>query len=235
MITGFNPTDMYAADHIRRVLNTFPGVFSGIGEFTIHKEFVSSKISAKSPAWRTGPRSPPRFRWRSRPGRLNPQRYRYSFSDVLMKEGTEPAYLAPMKAVFKAPPEHNLHLGSHGPRPRGPPNKNHARDIEAILRDPDFRHVNFDISWDETAKYIVATPEATKTMADLMQRYPDRFLFGTDSAAPPDESKYTKVFYQYDPLWKSLDADTSRKVRLQNFERIFDEARREVRGWRALT
>src|SRR5262245_55273972 len=43
MITGFNPTDMYAADHVRRVLTTFPGVFSGIGEFTIHKEFVSAK------------------------------------------------------------------------------------------------------------------------------------------------------------------------------------------------
>jgi hypothetical protein len=45
MITGFNPTDMYAADHIRRVLQTFPGVFTGIGEFTIHKEFVSAKIA----------------------------------------------------------------------------------------------------------------------------------------------------------------------------------------------
>ena len=48
MITGFNPTDMYAADHIRRVLKIFPGVFSGIGEFTIHKEFVSSKIVGRS-------------------------------------------------------------------------------------------------------------------------------------------------------------------------------------------
>ena len=27
MITGFNPTDMYAADHIRRVLTAFPGCF----------------------------------------------------------------------------------------------------------------------------------------------------------------------------------------------------------------
>jgi hypothetical protein len=55
MITGFNPADMYAADHIRRVLETFPGVFTGIGEFTIHKEFVSSKVagpvaSLKDPA-----------------------------------------------------------------------------------------------------------------------------------------------------------------------------------------
>src|ERR1700754_1442109 len=48
MITGFNPADMYAADHIRRVLLTFPGVFTGIGEFTIHKEFVSSKISGET-------------------------------------------------------------------------------------------------------------------------------------------------------------------------------------------
>lgn len=35
-------------DHIRRVLLTFPGVFSGIGEFTIHKEFVSSKIAGET-------------------------------------------------------------------------------------------------------------------------------------------------------------------------------------------
>ncbi len=27
MITGFNPTDLYAADHIRRVLQTFPTYF----------------------------------------------------------------------------------------------------------------------------------------------------------------------------------------------------------------
>jgi len=30
MITGFDPADMYAAAHIRRVLRTFPGVFTGI-------------------------------------------------------------------------------------------------------------------------------------------------------------------------------------------------------------
>src|SRR5258708_26387396 len=45
MITGFNPTDMYAADHIRRVLLMYPGVFTGIGEFSVHKEFVSAKVA----------------------------------------------------------------------------------------------------------------------------------------------------------------------------------------------
>ena len=67
MITGFNPTDMYAADHIRRVLKTFPGVFSGIGEFSIHKEFVSAKIAGRDgqPA-EPGPRPDPRLLRRGR-------------------------------------------------------------------------------------------------------------------------------------------------------------------------
>ena len=47
MITGFNPADMYGVKHIERVLRTFPGVFTGIGEFSIHKEFVSAKVSGE--------------------------------------------------------------------------------------------------------------------------------------------------------------------------------------------
>src|SRR5262245_6193975 len=48
MITGFNPADMYGVDHIRRVLETFPDVFEGIGEFSIHTEFVSSKVAGNT-------------------------------------------------------------------------------------------------------------------------------------------------------------------------------------------
>src|SRR4029453_14691576 len=47
MITGFNPAAMSAPGHIKRVLKPFPGVFTGIGEFTIHKEFVSSKVAGE--------------------------------------------------------------------------------------------------------------------------------------------------------------------------------------------
>ena len=47
MITGFNPADMYGVDHIRRVIETYPGVFVGIGEFSIHKEFVSAKVAGE--------------------------------------------------------------------------------------------------------------------------------------------------------------------------------------------
>jgi len=48
------------------------------------------------------------------------------------------------------------------------PIKNHAEHIEEILADPGMRHVHFDLSWDEVAKYIVATPEATNITAELI-------------------------------------------------------------------
>jgi hypothetical protein len=90
-----------------------------------------------------------------------------------------------------------------------------------------------DISWDEVAKYVVSSPEATKIVADAINRHPDRFLFGTDEVAPSDQAKYTKIYDIYAPLWKALSPEASRMVRLGNYERLFDEARRRVRSWEA--
>jgi len=111
------------------------------------------------------------------------------------------------------------------------PIKSHVAALEEILKDPELSHVNFDISWDEVAKYVVASPEATKIAAGLIDHYPDRFLFGTDEVAPQNQDKYLKIYYRYDPLWRALDKQTSEKVRMGNYQRIFDVARARVRAW----
>ncbi|HEY5883516.1 MAG TPA: hypothetical protein VIT88_02465, partial [Pyrinomonadaceae bacterium] len=108
-----------------------------------------------------------------------------------------------------------------------------AAIVEDIIKDPELKNVHFDISWDEVAKYIVATPESTKNAAAMVNRYPDRFLFGTDEVAPPNQEKYLKVYYQYEPFWKLLTREASEKVRTGNYVRLFDEARRKVRSWEA--
>jgi len=228
MITGFNPADMYAADHIRRVLLTFPGVFTGVGEFTIHKEFVSAKVAGETASL------------------LNPAIDRildfaaevglivliHNDMDVpFARAGSEPAYLAQMKAVLKRHPKTKIIWAHTGLGRVVRPVTHHAATLDAILKDPEFSHVYFDISWDEVAKYLVATPGAVKISADLINRYPDRFLFGTDEVAPTDQQKYLRVYYQYDPLWKLLDEETNHKVRKANYERLFDDARHRVREW----
>ena len=48
-------------------------------------------------------------------------------------------------------------------------------------------------------------PKRQRSPQTLINRYPDRFLFGTDEVAPADAAKYLKVFYQYEPLWSALD------------------------------
>jgi hypothetical protein len=230
MITGFNPADMYAADHIRRVLKTFPGVFSGIGEFTIHKEFVSAKIAGETATLR----NPALDKLLDFAAEVGLVVLIHNDMDVpFAKPGTEPAYLSQMKSVLARHPTATIIWAHTGMGRVVRPIQGHAAAIEAILKDPQFRHVYFDISWDEVAKYLTATPESIRISADLINRYPDRFLFGTDEVAPSSQEEYLRVYYQYDPLWKSLDNDTREKVRKVNYERIFDAARQRVRNWEA--
>ena len=228
MITGFNPTDMYAADHIRRVLRTFPGVFSGIGEFTIHKEFVSSKIAGDVASLQ----DPALDRILDFAAEVGLVVLIHNDMDVpFAKEGSQPAYLDQMKALLRRHPKTTIIWAHTGMGRVVRPIRNHAANLADILKDPEFSHVNFDISWDEVAKYIVSSPEAVRITADLINQYPDRFLFGTDEVAPSDQGSYLKVYYQYSPLWTKLDKQTSEKVRLGNYERIFDSARKKVRAW----
>jgi hypothetical protein len=228
MITGFNPADMYGVDHIRRVLLTFPGVFSGIGEFSIHKEFVSAKVAGETASLQN-PALDLILDFAAEAGLVV---LIHNDMDVpFAKPGAEPVYLAQMKSVLKRHPATTIIWAHTGMGRIVRPVTHHAEVIESILKDPGFSHVYFDISWDEVAKYLLATPESIKISADLLNRYPDRFLFGTDEVAPDSQEKYLRVYEQYRPLWSMLNKDASEKVRKGNYERIFDGARQRVRVW----
>jgi len=242
MITGFNPADMYGVDHIKRVLRTFPGVFTGIGEFSIHKEFVSSKVAGDT-ASLTDPALDRIFAFCAESGLVA-----ILHNDIDMpfaKQGVEPVYLTQTKDVLRRHPGATIiwaHVGlgrvvhpvqseasaGSAERPGG-----HLEVVRGMLEDPTLKHLYFDISWDEVAKYAVASPEATQRTAAIINQYPDRFLFGTDEVAPSDQQKYLKVYYMYDPVWKLLTPEAREMVRKGNYERLFDGARKKVRAWEA--
>jgi predicted TIM-barrel fold metal-dependent hydrolase len=230
MITGFNPTDMYAADHIKRALKTFPGVFTGIGEFSIHKEFVSAKVSGDVASLEDKALD------RVLDFAAESGLVAILHCDVdapFPKAGAAPAYASQIKALFKRHPNATIIWAHIGVGRIVRPVKDQAAIVEEIIGDPALKNVYFDISWDEVAKYIVATPESTKNAADAVNRHPDRFLFGTDEVAPTSQEKYLKVYYQYEPFWKLLTPEASEKVRKGNYLRLFDEGRRKVRAWEA--
>src|SRR5262245_36909783 len=131
MITGFNLADMYAADHIKRVLLTLPGVFMGIGEFSNHND-------ADMPFPR-------------------PDQEPYmlvQFKDLLLKH--------PNTTVIWA------HAGL-GRIVR--PVKDHLGILDRALANPGLKNLHIDISWDETAKYVTASPETVGATAALIEKY----------------------------------------------------------------
>lgn len=228
MITGFNPTDMYAADHVRRVLQAFPGVFSGIGEFSIHKEFVSAKISGEVASLQDQALN----RLLDFAAEVGLVVLIHNDIDTpFAKEGSRPAYLDQIKALFKRHPKTTIIWAHIGVGRVIRPAHEQGAIIEQIIKDPELRHVHFDISWGEVAKFVVATPASTRNTADMINRYPDRFLFGTDEVAPANQENYLRVYNQYSPLWSLLSKEASEKLRKENYKRIFDRARIRVRAW----
>src|SRR5262245_9350390 len=196
MITGFNPTDMYAADHIRRVLLTFPGVFTGIGEFTIHKEFVSAKV-AGDVASLTDPALDRILDFAAEVGLVV-----LLHNDVdrpFAKDGAPPVFLGQLRQLFHRHPKTTIIWAHTGLGRVIQPVENHVGMLESILTDPACRNVCFDISWDEVAKYAVSSPEAVEKTAAMLNKYPDRFLFGTDTVAPASDKAYYAVFDMWKP------------------------------------
>ena len=240
MITGFNPADMYAVDHIRRVLQLFPGVFSGIGEFSIHKEFVSSKVAGETASLT----NPALDRILDLAAEVGLAVILHSDIDMpFAKAGQEPVYLAQMKELLRRHPKTTIIWAHIGLGRVVQPTQGQATSdgaerspaymelVEAMLTDPTLKHVYFDISWDEVAKYAIATPESVKRTASILNRYPDRFLFGTDNVAPADQAAQLRVFNLWQPVWALLTPEASLKVRRTNYEHVFDAARLRVRDW----
>ena len=228
MISGFNPTDMYGVDHIRRVLATFPGIFCGIGEFSIHKEFVSSKIAGEI-ASLTNPALDRILDFAGEVGLI--ALIHTDIEKPFPKPDQEPYVAMQTKDLFLRNPKTKIIWAHVGLGRVVSPVKDQAAVIERALNNPDLNHVYFDLSWDEVAKYAVESQESVERVAGVINRFPDRFLFGTDCVAPKSLKAMTDVFHKYDPLWKLLTPEASHKVRLGNHERLFDQARKDVRAW----
>jgi predicted TIM-barrel fold metal-dependent hydrolase len=232
MITGFNPADMYAADHIRRVLEDFPGVFSGIGEFSIHKEFVSGKIASGTPSLL----NPALDRVLDFAAQVGLVVLIHNDLDVPFAKSNEPpAHLRDIEALFKRHPKTTIIWAHLGLGRVVSPVEQQGALVSRLLDDPQLANLHFDISWNEVAKYLYReddrVPGTIARVADVINRHPDRFLFGTDEVAPTSAKQYYSLYEQYAPLWSALTPDAREKTLKGNYLRLFDAARIRVRSW----
>jgi predicted TIM-barrel fold metal-dependent hydrolase len=143
----------------------------------------------------------------------------------------KPNYLTGMQDLIRRHPKTTIIWAHVGVGRIVAPLKDMLTPFEQMLSDPAYNNLYIDISWDEVAKYIVASETSLSNSAYLINKFPDRFLFGTDNVAPVSQEKHLEVFHIYDPLWNLLTPDAREKILKTNYERIFDKARKDVRAW----
>ena len=198
MITGFNPADMYG-----RI--TFAGCCNVSRRVHRYRRIQHSQgVRLRQDSRRNRQSDQPRPRSHSR-FRGDVGLVAIIHNDIDMpfaKTDAEPVYLAQMKALLKRHPRTSIiwaHTGLgrivdpvqvSADAAQRPPTQ--FEIVETMLKDPALNHVNFDISWDEVGRYAVATPQSIARVVATLNRYPDRFLFGTDTVAPRVPSPITR-------------------------------------------
>jgi hypothetical protein len=244
LMSAFNLKDARAGEYIRKMVRLYPGVWSGFGEIHFKKQEFSEKIAGGPPSLYSASidsvfdvigemgatavvhcdhDSPSNLTLRNDPaGRV-----------FFALRPDKPQYLDAFKAFLKRHPNVTMvwaHFMGNG---RGvQPYPDHWKYLDEMLADPAFRHVNIDISWGPViAPYFVDTPEHLKMTADLIRKYPDRFLYGSDKGATADWLLVKASYEVWAPLWRELGPMLTRQVARDNYIRIFTQSRSNMRAW----
>lgn len=204
MITAFNPMDLYAVNHIKRVLLTSPGVFDGIGEFTVHKEVVSDKLADEPVAATAGGQTPPDATGGERVTLYNPSVVNIlnftaesglvvvlhndiydadvRYDGTVLELSPNETHVAGLKALCNASPDANVIWAHTGLGRFVSPSPNHLELVADVLQScPNW---SVDISWDLVQAYILSPLPSQPTFASWVQflhQFQDRVLFGSDN------------------------------------------------------
>ncbi|HJW08601.1 MAG TPA: amidohydrolase family protein [Holophagaceae bacterium] len=205
MIVGFNPMDQFGVQHIKRMLLLFPGVFEGIGEFSVHKEILSDKIdddiagasaaSAQLPADVDGidrntlynPALKTILDFAGDSGLavlLHNDVYRatVTYQGKVLGMAPETPYTEAMEHLLKGSPKATVIWAHAGLGRFVKPSPGHLKLVSGLL--DACPNLCVDLSWDLVQRYIVHPGPGMPSFAEwaaFVTKYQDRILWGSDS------------------------------------------------------
>lgn len=245
LMSAFNLKDARAGAYIKKMVRLYPGVWSGFGEIVFKKQEVSEKIAGGPPSLYS-PSIDAIFDVigemgavavvhcdHDTPYNLALQNDAAANAMIFHGKKPEPQYLEAFKGFLKRHanvPMVWAHFMGNGREVQ--PYPEHWKYLEEMLSDPAFKHVYIDLSWGPViAPHIIDTPEHLKMTADLVRKYPDRFLYGSDQGATSDWELVKKNYEVWNPLWQEIGPELTRQVAQENYLRLFDQSRRNMRAW----
>jgi hypothetical protein len=244
MVTGLVLGDLRCSEDLIRKISNFRGVFTGVGEITVHKEWVELKVPVVHQA-NLDTQSEGLKHLMQTCGVIKMPVVLHCDVDVIpfdRRKGEPPRYFEPIKQFLADPLCQNTiiiwaHAGGLGKY--SSISEGHLERVLEILNSPAHKHVYFDLSWDTVAKQLQRTnqedaahaPDKVAELVKLLKDHPDRFLFGSDSLSPNTNAAWAATADLYNEVFNTLPKPASQSIRYGNYERLLVAARQEVRAY----
>ncbi len=205
LICGFNPTDKNAIDHIRRMIEWYPGLWEGIGEIMARHDDLTRMTTDET-------------------GRANHPALNavYDFAaendlpiwlhSNIGTVGLEaPIYLDEVRNAVKDHPKTRF-VWCHAGHSRNLKIPALAQRVDEMLGAN--KNLWVDISWVVYENVIAAGGTLDPKWVALIEKYPDRFMIGSDKIGK--FGTYQSEIRKYNPLLQALTPATAQRVAQDN-------------------
>jgi len=209
---GFNGIDKNSLDQVKRLIQTYPGMWQGIGEIFAHHDYISYMTSGQIPR----PDSPAY-------DMLYKFAAKYDMPVVIHTNITsggnpKPILMYEFINAVKNNPKTKFvwaHVGIS--------NDMYVPNLTEIISEQmeKYPNLNADLSWVVWDYQVDRGGKLDKAWIPVIEKYSDRFLIGTDIVGhfmPLD--KYRSIIRKYDVLLNALTPETAKKVAHDNFFKL---------------
>jgi hypothetical protein len=205
-ICGLNSADNNAVDHVERMLAAYPGLWQGIGEvFARHDDLTALTYGGTSRA------NMPSFdRLIALAEKHDMPILIHSNIGAAWLENTE--YLSEIEYALKNHPNAKI-IWAHCGISRRIVIPNHTQILDRLLQT--YPNLRVDISWVIFEQEIAPNGVLNKDWPALMEKYPDRFIIGSDVVGT--FAQYKTTIQRYYAVLDALTPATAKKVAQENF------------------
>ena len=211
-VCGINPNDRNAAQQIRQLLSLYPEI-KGIGELMSRHDDLTALTYGEPPH----ADSPALFDVYDLAAEYNlPVLIHHNIAGSYMDD---PIYLQEMKNALAHNRKTKI-IWAHVGISRRIQISNLTDIADSMLRDNP--NLYYDISWLVFDDYIVKDEASLKSWAALIEKYPTRFMIGSDKVG--HWATYGDEILKYGKLMKYLKPQTAKNLAALNILRLVDPA-----------
>ncbi len=209
-ISGFNPTDKNAVEHVERMLQWYPGFWQGIGEIiTRHDDLTALTYGETARA--NHPALMPIYKLAAKydlPVLLH--------TNITSISAKEPAYLSELEEALEKNPDTRF-IWAHAGTSKTINLRNKpdflAKEVERLLAK--YPNLWIDLSWTVMDDHIQPRGKVSRQWLALIKHHADRFMLGSDATG--SFSRLSEKMQDFEPLLEELTPSQAQMLAKQNF------------------